>query len=540
MLVDGMLAANVPIDVAREMGATRLIVVDVGEALTDTKDINSPISVTNQVLSILLNRKTEADLKTLGASDLLIRPQLGKTSTSDFLLTPQIIAMGERAAEQALAQIQAFSSEPRSYAQFEATHVLPPVNPELISFVRVKTGRSRTVGQVEARLSTLLGEQFDPDVVERAVQSVYGDGRYERISYKPERDSNGRRGISVLPVDKGWGPNFLRFGLALDDNFQGNNNYRLSAELRLSGRNKYGGEWRNRIDLGKETGLRSEFWQPYGARSQFYVRPFLDTRTTLRRIGIDRNDPAPASEYLGEFRQRSHSIGVESGFDFTTRQRLRADLTRARDDIKVQIGSFPSELPFGANSVRFGLGYLYDSLDDAAFPRQGVRADVNYRRFFDVRGGDAKAQGLSSRFDIARSFGQHTLLLGARLSRPIGDANGVVQLYDSLGGFGNLSGFSEDSQFGQATALARLAYYRRFARAEVLFDSPVYIGATVELGNSWLVARDACGCDLLTAGSLFFGADTFFGPMYLGYGRASSGDDAVYLSFGSLAFGRVK
>ncbi len=542
MLVDGMVAANVPIEIAREMGATRLIVVDVGESLLETKDINSPISVTNQVLSILLNRKTEADLETLTARDLLIRPELGATTAADFPLTPQIIAMGERAAEAALAKIRLFSSDNATYARFAAQHQLPKSSVEHIAFLRVNTGRSRTVGNVEAQLSPLLGKKMNPKKVERAIQSVYGDGRYERISYKTERDSNGRLGIAILPVDKGWGPNFLRFGLALDDDFQGNNNYRLSAELRLTGRNKYGGEWRNRIDLGKESGLRSEFWQPYGSRSQFYVRPSLDARTTLRRIGLTQAEQGDtlADPTLGEFRQRSYAAGLETGFDFTVKQRLRADLTRERDDLRLQIGSTSANLPILSESLRFGLGYLYDSLDDVAFPSRGLRAEAGYRRYFDAFGGKASAQGVRASIDYAHSFGPHTLLAGARLSRPLGGANGVLQIYDSIGGFAKLSGFSEDIRYGQANALGRLIYYRRFASADKLFDSPVYIGATLERGNAWLDARDACVCDLLTAGSVFFGADTFFGPMYLGYGRASSGDDAVYLSFGSLAFGRQR
>ena len=177
---------------------------------------------------------------------------------------------------------------------------------------------------------------------------------------------------------------------------------------------------------------------------------------------------------------------------------------------------------------------------DVAFPSDGVRAEVGYRRYFDAIGGTASAQGIRTSIDYAHSFGPHTLLAGARLSRPLGNANGVLQIYDSIGGFAKLSGFSEDIRYGQANALGRLIYYRRFASADKLFDSPVYIGATLERGNAWLDAADVCACDLLTAGSLFFGADTFFGPMYLGYGRASSGDDAVYLSFGSLAFGRQR
>jgi NTE family protein len=541
MLVDGLLAANVPIDVARDMGATRLIVVDVGEGLTDISEINSPISVTNQVLSILLARKTDADLATLSAKDLLIKPELTDIATSDFPKTPQIIAMGEKSAEKALTQIRSFTAAPSEYAAFEQTHVLPMSKAERINFVRVKTGRSRTDKQVEARLSALLGESFDPNKIEKAIQSVYGDGRYERITYKTERDSAGRRGISILPVDKGWGPNFLRFGMALDDDFQGNSNYRLSAELRMTGRNQFGGEWRTRLDLGKETGLRSEFYQPYGSRSQFYVRPSIDLRTTLRRVGNDSSisglTPVPF-DYIGEFRQRTYSVGVETGFDFTTNQRLRAEVVRSRDYAQTQIGLI--EVPNRSDGLRLGLGYLYDSLDDAAFPRRGYRAEVSARQYFSAFSGATDNASFRTSFDYAKTYGENTFLAGVKLSRPFGNSEPALELFDSIGGFGNLSGFSESSRFGLANGLARIAYYRRFRRADVLFDSPVYLGATLERGNAWFDPKEACLCDALTAGSIFVGAETILGPMYLGFGRASSGDDAVYLSFGSLAFGRAK
>lgn len=534
MLVDGMLAANVPIETARDMGATRLIVVNVGESLSAVEDINSPISVTNQVLSILMNEKTDAQLKTLTERDLLIRPDLGDTSAGDFPKTPVIIALGEKAAMQQLEKIRSFRASDADYAAFEQSHQLPKSRAEKIAFVRVATDRSRTARNVEIQLSPLLGKTYTPKRVAKAITPIYGDGRYERINYETMRDNAGRLGISVVPVDKGWGPNFLRFGLALDDDFQGSNNYRLSVELRLTGRNKYGGEWRNRLDLGKETGIHSEFLQPYGSRSQFYIRPNIDARVRLRQIGsLGEGEDT----YSAEFRQRSYAAGVELGYDFSPSQRLRADLTRGRDFFELQIGPTAQSLPQRSDSSRLGIGYLYDSLDQVSFPRRGIRADLGYRRYFRSLGADSDAKGIRGSIDYAKSFGAHTILAGARLHRPIGDANGVLQLNESLGGFANLSGFSQDARFGVASGLARVVYYRRFRRADKLFDSPVYLGASLEAGNVWANASDASTGDLLTAGSLFFGADTFFGPMYLGYGRASSGDDAVYLSFGSLAFG---
>jgi NTE family protein len=539
LLVDGMLAANVPVDVARAMGATRLIVVDVGEALTDVKEINSPLSVTNQVLSILLNRNTQEQLEKLGPNDLLIRPQLGATSTADFPKTPAIIKIGEQAAEAAISDIRRFSASEAQYAQFARTHQLPTraVGDERIAFVKVRQTRSRSAAMVERQLSDLVGQPFDPAKINTSIGNAFGDARYERISYSTERDKQGRLGLTVLPVDKGWGPNFLRFGLALDDDFEGESSYRLRAELRMTGRNKHGGEWRNRLDLGKETGIRSEFFQPYGARSSVFVRPFVDLRVRVRRGG----EPGESEV---EYRNRRYSLGAQLGFDQNAHRRYYAELATGRDYSRVILGEGENAFAPQTEHVRFALGVLYDTLDDSQFPRSGARFTAKTTAFAfqaDASNPSASQTGLAElSFDRAMSFDEHTLLFGISAGTQLDDEDiGLrVATLQSLGGLTNLSGVTDARLFGSSSMLARAIYYRRFVAADKLFDAPVYLGASIERGNVWRSIDDVCGCDMLTAGSIFFGVDTILGPMYLGFGRASSGDDAVYLNFGSLAFGR--
>ena len=67
LLVDGGLADNLPIDVARSMGVDILIVVDAGFPLQPRKNLNSLPSITNQMLAILLRKDIERDLATLGS-----------------------------------------------------------------------------------------------------------------------------------------------------------------------------------------------------------------------------------------------------------------------------------------------------------------------------------------------------------------------------------------------------------------------------------------------------------------------------------------
>ena len=539
LLVDGMLSANVPVDVAKAMGATRLIVVDVGEALSDVKDINSPLSVSNQVLSILLNRNTQEQLKKLGPRDILIRPNLGATSAADFLKTAAIINIGEQAALEAVAEIRSFSVSDEEYAKFKQSHRLPvqAIGDERIAFVKVQQNLSRSAAMVDRQLSDLVGEPFDSDVINASIGNAFGDARYERISYSTERDAQGRLGLNVLPVDKGWGPNFLRFGLALDDDFEGDSNYRMRVEVRMTGRNMHGGEWRNRLDLGKEAGIRSEFFQPYGARSSVFVRPFVDLRVRLLRGG------QPGESEL-EYRNRRYSLGAQIGYDQDAHRRYYAELATGRDYSRLVIGIGENEFAPQSEHVRFSLGFLYDTLDDSQFPRSGARLTTKATAFAfqaDAFNRSASRTGLAEiSFDRAVSFDEHTLLFGISTGTQLDDEDAGLRLatLQSLGGLTNLSGVTDGSLFGTSSLLARAIYYRRFVAADKLFDAPVYLGASIEHGNIWRSVDDICGCDMLTAGSIFFGVDTILGPMYLGFGRASSGDDAVYLSFGSLAFGR--
>ena len=68
-LVDGGIADNLPMDVARAMGADRLIVVDVGSPLTPREELNDLLAVFSQMTSLLIASNVAAQLATLDESD---------------------------------------------------------------------------------------------------------------------------------------------------------------------------------------------------------------------------------------------------------------------------------------------------------------------------------------------------------------------------------------------------------------------------------------------------------------------------------------
>src|SRR5271157_804713 len=74
LLVDGGLAENLPIDVARGMHADILIVSDVSFPLQPRAALDSALTISNQMLAILVRKDADRQRATLGPSDILIQP----------------------------------------------------------------------------------------------------------------------------------------------------------------------------------------------------------------------------------------------------------------------------------------------------------------------------------------------------------------------------------------------------------------------------------------------------------------------------------
>ena len=76
-MVDGGLANNVPIDVARKMGADIVIVVGFPTNLKKRNKLNSALDIVAQSLDLLIGQNSRIRLKTLGSRDIYIEPALG-------------------------------------------------------------------------------------------------------------------------------------------------------------------------------------------------------------------------------------------------------------------------------------------------------------------------------------------------------------------------------------------------------------------------------------------------------------------------------
>jgi len=526
LLVDGGVVDNVPIDEARRLGAQRLIVSRVGTPLMTEAQLDSPLAISHQMASVLMQREVLAQLATLGPQDLLVTPPLGDMGSQEFNRSPQAVGIGEQAAQASVAEVRRFQVDAGQYAAFQRQHRLPDYQAPLVSFVEVQRDGTRTARYLEQRLQPQVGQPLAPENVEQQVATAYGEGRYEQVQWRlDERD--GRQGVVLAPQDKRWGPDFLHFALRLSDDFDGSSNYQLISELTRTGLSDQGAELKLRIGLGEVEEAFAEYYRPFGRSGRHALSTYAKYRATDLDLAL------MGGGALAEFRYSQWLGGLRWAYSPHPDWEVAAFLERGQERLRLDVGN-PSELGnYRADMGSIGWQLRHDSIDSSAFPSRGQRLSLTRQHYLDSLGTDDSAAVTRLQWDGAWSQGSNRWLGGVRASSAHG-GDDVLATYGFLGGLGNLSGYPEEAIFAPQTALARVVYYRRVAHADSLLTIPLYVGGSLEWGGFWRSRSQVDIDGMQSAGSLFVGADTFLGPVFLGYGRAQGGHDSFYLTFGSL------
>jgi NTE family protein len=532
LLVDGGLSSNLPIDVARTMGVDILIVVDCGFPLLERGKLDSVATVSNQMLAILIRRNTSEQRKALTNRDVVIDPALGDFSSLDFAEHERAIELGEEAALGQLERLQALSLPPEEYERLAVARSQIRSDLPKVQFLRVEPGSERYAGAIEALFGDQVGRVADGVRLSRRVAELYGQGNLEIFDYRlmqndPLPGEQPEYGLALSTRRNSWGPNYLRFGLSLQNDFEGNSSFNAAARGTLAEITKYGGEWVWDLQIGETPRVATEIYLPAGYRSRWFLAPHAEFQ--IRTLPIADEE----ERILAEYRVRTTNYGLDLGRELGNFGEVRIGGGRTIGEAHVRIGD-PLLPASKFDNYNFFAEYRYDSVDDVNFPRRGTTWQLAWQGERDGTEGDASANLL--RFDqlYAHSWGRNTMILWTTAGTRLDSEVDVTRSFYSLGGFQNLSGVAPETLVGPHFAIARAIYYRQVGRGgtQGFLDVPVYLGASLEKGNVWDSRRDMSFDSAKTNGSLFIGLDTLLGPVYFATGFDDEGGSAYYLFLG--------
>ena len=526
LLVDGGLSENLPIDVARQMGVDVLIVVDVGFPLLDRTRLTSAPVISNQMLAILVRRDAVRQRATLTDRDVIIDPALAEASSFDFGIVQRAVAKGEEAAKAAAPQLSALSVSPEAYSVYTVRREDVRGTTPQVDFVRVEPGSERYTEALTKLFDDVVGKPVDPAELGKRVTGYYGKGNLEALDYALVKDERDRYGLALTARRNSWGPNYVRFGLNLQDDFEGNSTYNAAARFVLSEITQPGGEWVWDLQVGENSRFATEVYLPFSQSGPYFLLPHVQIEA--RNVSVLNE----GQENVAEYRVRSFSYGLDLGREFGNWGEIRGGFLSDRGKSHVRVGD--PTLPTGDFDSRGYFARLsYDRIDDINFPRHGQLATLQWTGQRAGLGSDQTADRVELNWIAARTFGRQTAMLWTSLGTALNEPTADLRTLFPLGGFLNLSGIKTDSISGRHFGIARLLLYRQIGRGGPGFlDVPAYLGVSLEAGNVWQRRGDASFGGTRKDASVFLGLDTPIGPVYLGTGFEEGGSEAFYLFLG--------
>ncbi len=518
-LVDGGLVSNLPVQVARSMGADRIIAVDIGSGLMGEDELGSVLGVTIQMINVLIQQNIDNSIAALQVGDVYLRPDLGDFSSADFAEAYTVIPNGYAEASSRRITLSQFAVSDEEYATWLRNQRRNIQDLPTIDFFEVVGNERVAEQQILARVDHPVSKKLNTSVLNRDLERIYAIGDFETVNYDLIKKTDGRIGVIIKVNEKPWGPHYIRAGLRLFDDFEGGSQYNIGVVHRLTQINDLGAEWRNELEIGQQRRLFTEFYQPFRYDGRFFVSPIFEVSEVTRNVFTD-------GIRVGEFRVDQALASLDLGWTPQNDSEVRLGVEYRKLKAKPRIGDTTVLQDVEADQGGFRLQAGVDRLDAAYFPRDGWQASLDVRVYRDFLGSDLEYNLAQATFNRVWSRSSGTYGFGVELGSSF-DSDAPIYDGFSLGGFARLSGLERDALTGQHYGLMNVFYYRS------LGDSiPGNIGISLEGGNTWQVSDDAGFDDLVYSGAIFYSLDSFVGPLYISYGWADNSDRAFNLSLG--------
>ncbi|MEG3221572.1 patatin-like phospholipase family protein [Vibrio gigantis] len=553
MLVDGGVTNNMPVDVARAMGADIVIAVDISTNYKGKEDFTNFLAAADQLSNYLVQRSTQEQAETLTDDDVFLRPDVGQMETTEFDKMPGAYQAGYDAAIQHSSELSKLSLSNADYQKYiehkqQARKQLKHGDQTIVDRVVINNNTHYSDKLIENRLNLDSGEVLKTSEIESKVQDLYALDRFELVTYEFD-NVDGEDQLLVNVNEKSWGPNYLNFRFFLEDDFSTTSQYSIGVSANFTDINSHGAELRTNIEMGTDKRIEAELYSPFFSSQKLFTSASVVYSKENKNLPVDIDEieeptldvtkdyfPMTYSEYVGE---------LALGYQPTLWQELKFGARYT--DGNVEVASLPSLGNGGYTRIGGFISYRLDTLDNFSLPTEGYFVDLEYLVSHDDFQNDTSINDteltsesdtvyeFSANFMAAKSIEKHTLV--AKLDYGIVESKNSVFPIDpkELGGFLNLSGIPRNSMIGQNLAYTSLIYrYKWFENDFGLFESPFYVGASIEHGGVW--SNNDLSIDeapMYTAGSVFAGVDSPIGPIILAYGRTEDNFDSVYLIVGT-------
>ena len=528
-LADGGILNNLPVDVARQMGADIVIAVNISSPLNKIDENSSIISVSYQSVDVALVQNT---IQSLGLADIVIAPILKGLGAGDFEKYPEFIEAGIQSVKAKSLVLDHLSLNENDYlTSIESRRVLIQDIPKKIEFIHFSGNKRTSVERLRHKTKILLNKPFVVAEIQDLADDLAVDNDILTVTYKVVTNDKNQQGIEFTIQEKNWGPDYLKFGLKVADDFDSNTRISLLARHHRYNINRKGGEWINDFSVGSVLQWKSELNQPMDFADKYFLSANLLMSKDSRRFYGNIFNPSLVGQNIpeefdikptGEYDIKNFAFGIDAGVNLTENSELRAGIWFLDQNIVPVINrsEFKTAIDRATGlKIRYGL----DTLNKPIYARSGVDL-ITEINLLD------KVQWLN--FDIFQRFpiSENTALHIGFQGDFVNNAEDGEVLF-AYGGLDNFAGYPQHSLLGLNAIVMEFGAFTDLEQIDLpIFGSPKLI-VKGHYGNVW--QHHIKFEDMLYGYSAGISLDVVNTVLFLGTGYSNDGDFRFYLRLGT-------
>jgi NTE family protein len=524
VLSDGGMMANLPVDIGRRLCGEAVIAVWMSSPPLEAQDVTSALSLVGRSVDVMIGANERAAIASLTPRDVGIDVPMGDIGTGDFQRIPEAVELGRRAADRMRDDLGRYAVPEADYVAWRDSLERTQAPESKLAEVRI-VGTDRVNPEyVRAQLeNSVQGAVLTPEAITDDTERVYALGDFSSVDYSLTGPENARV-LELAPVEKGWGPNFFRFDLGMAA-YEGGD---MFAIVRLdhdrTWMNSRGGQWHNALQLGRQSLIASDFYQPIDVRQRFFVQPIISSQERIEDLYVDRDRVA---RY--ELRERYGQVDVGVNFGTTTQLRLGLRNGWHEADVDTGVPALP-ELE-RTKDTTYQFRAFVDTRNSVALPTKGAFLTSRYVDSDDSFGGE---------FDYSLVEGFYTHAFGVRggnsLTIAIGAADTLsgelpVTEQFTLGGIRTFPGLRPGELRGSSYWSVSSRYAWQLGELSPLTGQALYAGIRVQAGEM-RKRFDGLEPEVLYGLSGTVAGRTPIGPFLFSLGYVDGGEWRVQFTLG--------
>ncbi len=522
ILSDGGLVRNIPVDVARNLCADVVIVVNLAAPPVKPEQLQSAPQLLGRTLDLMFEENGRLQLETLTAKDVRIDVELGDIGAADFHRTPETIALGETAARRAAPQLARYAVSTEEYLAWRSrvtsdqgieSHIgavefakLDRVNPQYLNeLAGIKPGDTVTteqIGQGAQRMAAL-------EDIDTVGYDLKGDPANATLEW--------------LPRERSWGPDFIKVDLGMYAAASGDERgFVLYLQHQRTWMNSLGGQWRNELQFGTEQSLTTSFYQPLDVTQRFFVEP----KAFFER---DWENVFYYGDNIARYQFGDQGGRVDLGINLGNQAQLRVGYF---DTVRhAELSTGPPLLPqIDTTDAGIAVSAIYDSRDAPFRATRGVAAAFEY---YDSNGNlGARRDWQRAEFGIGTAvpFYHDVLWLAAAGGSRLGSNLPADRLF-GLGGPVSLPGYELYQLRAGAYWTVNASYLWQIKNISPLRGQALYAGLRLQDTEAY-DAFYSTDHGQIQSVMLFITGRTPVGPVTLGFATTTENSRSVWLTFG--------